>query len=74
MPNYVIEQKDIHETSPGELKAIWREKHLCLRCIHQTMCKIGTAIDAHLFIVISQCLAFIPQSEWNEKNMGSNHG
>lgn len=44
--------------SPGEMKAIQRESHLCFACAHAPVCKIATAIDIELLVIIQQCLAF----------------
>ena len=46
--------------NPGELRARWREKHLCLRCGHHSVCKMANALDPNLLVVIKQCLAFEP--------------
>lgn len=42
----------------GELRATWRERHLCLRCGHHAVCKMASALDPNFLVVISQCLAF----------------
>ena len=47
----------------GELKAEWREHHLCLRCDHHCVCKMSSALDPNLLVVIAQCLAFEPAEE-----------
>lgn len=47
----------------GELKAEWREHHLCLRCDHHCVCKMASALDPNLLVVIAQCLAFEPAEE-----------
>ena len=44
--------------SMGELRAEWREQHLCLRCNHHAVCKMANALDPNLLVVISRCLAF----------------
>lgn len=44
--------------SPGELKAIQRECHLCFACTHASVCKVAAAIDPELLVIIQQCLAF----------------
>ena len=44
----------------GELKAIHREQHICPRCEHFMVCKVSAALDLHLLIVVSSCLAFKP--------------
>jgi hypothetical protein len=44
--------------SVGELRAQWREQHLCLRCGHHAVCKMASALDPNFLVVISQCLAF----------------
>lgn len=43
---------------PGELRAWWREEHLCFRCGHYAVCKMAGALDQNLLVVISHCLAF----------------
>lgn len=53
-------------TSPsslGELRAQWREQHLCLRCAHHAVCKMASALDPHFLVVISHCLAFEPPTQ-----------
>jgi hypothetical protein len=42
----------------GELRASWRERHLCLGCVHHAVCKMANALDPNFLVVISQCLAF----------------
>ncbi len=44
----------------GELKAIHREQHICLRCEHHVVCKVAAALDPQLLQTISACLAFEP--------------
>lgn len=44
----------------GELRASWREKHLCLKCSHNLVCKMSAALDRNFLVAISQCLAFEP--------------
>jgi hypothetical protein len=46
--------------SIGEMRAQWREQHLCLRCRHHAVCKMAGALDPNFLVVISQCLAFEP--------------
>jgi hypothetical protein len=46
--------------SMGELRAEWREQHLCLRCNHHAVCKMASALDPNFLVVISRCLAFEP--------------
>ncbi len=46
--------------SLGEMRAEWREQHLCLRCSHHVVCKMANALDPNFLVVISQCLAFEP--------------
>ena len=55
-----LENHDDHEISPGEMKAIQRENHLCGHCSHAAVCKIAGAIEPHLLVIISQCMAFAP--------------
>lgn len=49
--------------SVGELRAEWREQHLCLRCGHHAVCKMASALDPNFLVVISQCLAFEPADD-----------
>ncbi len=51
------------QPSLGELRAQWRERHLCLRCDHHLVCKMASALDANLLVAIAQCLAFQPVDE-----------
>lgn len=44
----------------GELRANWREKHLCIKCNHNIVCKMSAALDPNFLVAISQCLAFEP--------------
>lgn len=44
----------------GELRANWREKHLCIKCSHNIVCKMSAALDQNFLVAISQCLAFEP--------------
>jgi hypothetical protein len=46
--------------SLGEMRAEWRERHLCLRCDHHAVCKMASALDPNFLVVIAQCLAFEP--------------
>lgn len=48
------------DVSLGELKAIQREQHLCGHCSHAPVCKVVAAIEPHLLVIISQCMAFDP--------------
>lgn len=48
------------ELSLGELKARWREEHLCLKCEHHLVCAMAKAIDANLLVTITRCLALTP--------------
>ena len=48
------------DTTLGEMRAEWRERHLCLRCSHHAVCKMASALDPNFLVVISQCLAFEP--------------
>jgi hypothetical protein len=59
----VVSAVSERDTSPqlanfGELRAFWRERHLCLQCRHHLVCKMANALDPNLLVVISQCLAF----------------
>lgn len=49
---------DAPAVSKGELRAEWREQHLCLRCGHYPVCKMAGALDPNFLVVISRCLAF----------------
>lgn len=44
----------------GELRATWREKHICIRCSHNIVCKMSAALDRNFLVAISQCLVFEP--------------
>lgn len=46
--------------SLGEVKARHREQHLCLRCIHQAVCKVVAATDPQMLVIIRQCMMFEP--------------
>ena len=50
----------ILDTTLGEMRAEWRERHLCLRCGHHAVCKMAGALDPNFLVVIAQCLAFEP--------------
>jgi hypothetical protein len=45
-------------SSRGERRAQWREQHICLRCDHHLVCKMASALDPNLLVVLTQCLAF----------------
>ena len=47
----------------GELRAQWREQHICLRCDHHCVCKMASALDPNLLVVVAHCLAFEPAEE-----------
>lgn len=53
--------------SLGELRARWREQHLCLRCSHHVVCKVAGAIDPNFLVTISHCLAFEPAEQSEEE-------
>lgn len=53
----------IQEPGLGELRARWREQHLCLRCDHHCVCKMASALDPNLLVVVAHCLAFEPADE-----------
>ena len=59
-------QTEDREMSLGELKAIQREQHLCGHCCHTPVCKIASAIEPHLLVIISQCMAFDPDGRDEE--------
>lgn len=40
-----------------EASAIWHRFHLCLRCVHQPICKWATTEEAP--VVIARCLSFV---------------
>lgn len=52
----------------GELRAAWREKHLCFKCDHNLVCKMSAALDQNLLVAISQCMAFEPASDGGDTN------
>lgn len=60
MKHDVVTRNAAEEMSLGELKAIQRESHLCLRCTHQAVCKVACAIDPEMLLIISQCMVFEP--------------
>lgn len=43
--------------SDVEASALWEAAHLCLRCVHQHVCKWATTSEAP--IVIARCLSFV---------------
>ena len=43
-----------------EMKAEWRESHLCLRCDHHHVCRFIASLDLNFCVAISQCTAFEP--------------
>lgn len=45
------------ELTLGELKARWREEHLCIKCEHHGVCAMAKAIDTNLLVTITRCLA-----------------
>ena len=47
----------------GEMRARWREAHLCLKCDHHLVCRMANALDQNLLVVIAQCLAFEPAED-----------
>lgn len=51
-------ESPVPAVSLGELRARWREQHVCLRCGHHPVCKMASALDPNLLVVIAQCLAF----------------
>jgi hypothetical protein len=55
-----LDESTTPATSLGEMRAEWRERHLCLRCVHHAVCKMASALDPNFLVVISQCLAFEP--------------
>lgn len=44
---------------PGEMKAILREEHLCLRCFNQALCVVPSAIPEGMMLVVGRCGMFI---------------
>lgn len=50
----------LDELPLGELKARWREEHLCLKCEHHLVCAMAKAVDANFLVTISRCLALTP--------------
>lgn len=59
-------QTESREVSLGERKAIQRERHLCGYCSHAPVCKVVAAIEPHLLVIISQCMAFDPDGRDRE--------
>lgn len=42
----------------AELRARWRDQHICLRCRHHIVCKVASAAPPELLVAIAQCAAF----------------
>ncbi|MEO7730377.1 MAG: hypothetical protein ABIY55_05355 [Kofleriaceae bacterium] len=57
-PMGVEERAQITLPSLGALKARHREDHLCFRCHHHVVCAMASALDPHLLVTITNCLAF----------------
>ena len=56
----------VDELPLGELKARWREEHLCLKCEHHLVCAMAKAVDANLLVTITRCLATTPVETTDE--------
>lgn len=61
---------EMHESEPrieplslGEVKALRREQHLCLRCSHWAVCKVVAAATAEMLVIITHCMTFQPLDE-----------
>jgi len=54
----VAERPPLTLPSLGALKARHREDHLCFRCSHHVVCAMASALDPHLLVTITNCLAF----------------
>ncbi len=52
--------RPLDEMPLGEMKALHRETHLCLRCNHNLVCGMAKALDPNLLVAIARCLAFEP--------------
>jgi hypothetical protein len=50
----------VDELPLGELKARWREEHLCMKCEHHLVCGMAKALDPNLLVTITSCLGFEP--------------
>jgi hypothetical protein len=48
----------LDDPSLREPKAIHREQHLCLRCVHERVCAMANALDPDLLVTVSSCLGF----------------
>ena len=44
---------------PGEIKAMYKEEHLCLGCYVEPICKVAAAIDDEMLTVISRCAMYL---------------
>ena len=53
-------ERPLDELPLGEMKALHRETHLCLRCSHNVVCGMAKALDPNLLVAIARCLAFEP--------------
>ncbi len=53
-------ERPLDELPLGEMKALHRETHLCLRCNHNVVCGMAKALDPNLLVAIARCLAFEP--------------
>jgi hypothetical protein len=55
----------------GELRASWREKHICIRCSHNIVCRMSAGLDRNFLVAISQCLVFEPAEGGDDANKES---
>ncbi len=44
--------------SLGEIRARYRDEHLCLKCDHHFVCGMAKSLDPNLLVTITSCLGF----------------
>lgn len=64
-------ERPLDELPLGEMKALHRETHLCLRCSHNVVCGMAKALDPNLLVAIARCLAFEPLSDATDHGGGA---
>ena len=47
----------------GQMIAVYKEEHLCCRCIVQAICKVADAQSDEMLVVIRRCAAFIDNAD-----------
>ncbi|MBN1773196.1 MAG: hypothetical protein JXB32_18160 [Deltaproteobacteria bacterium] len=60
-------ERPLDELPLGEMKALHRETHLCLRCSHNVVCGMAKALDPNLLVAIAHCLAFEPLGDATDR-------